>query len=67
MKNKKRTPERPPIHPTTYRGWEYSWLRRGINVNAELKKIKNYLSGLSEEELDNVLFECGIENVDFPK
>ncbi len=38
-----------------------------INVNAELKKIKNYLSGLSEEELDNVLFECGIENVDFPK
>ena len=25
---------KPPIHLTTYRGWEYSWLRRWINVSA---------------------------------
>ena len=34
-----------------------------MDVNAELKKIEDYLSGLSEEELDGVLFDCGIESI----
>lgn len=34
-----------------------------MDVNAELKKIEDYLSGLSEEELDDVLFDCGIESI----
>ena len=34
-----------------------------MNLNTELKRIKDYIANLSEEEFDSILSNCGIESI----